>query len=242
MTKIPVLIAARNEADYIGKTLDMLDPLTVEPLIVVNDSHDDTANIARSTGANVIEINEPGKLLAIQHGLKYLGRSALSPLLLTDADTYPVYPKKWAKHMLSGLRNDRNVASGLYIACEDEPGLNRSVLSALRLANVFAKLLTNTPHASGTNMVMKIESPEMLEELLEMDNFWPGEDLAIMNLVSRGDPARRRTVLDPFAAVRTSSRYLPAVKDILIKGRGATLDAVEEDRVGRRAPDTVKYT
>src|SRR5438874_618123 len=86
-----IIIAARNESRHVGESLDALSQQTynVEPIVVVNGSADKTADIARTAGAFVLE-SEEGKMRAIQAGLRYLGRRALEPLLILDADTRPL--------------------------------------------------------------------------------------------------------------------------------------------------------
>lgn len=76
--KTPVIIAAYNEAELIGKCLSHLDRDQVEPIVSVNGSTDATAEIARGFGVKVLDRPEQGKLPAIQDALKLLGRTAIN--------------------------------------------------------------------------------------------------------------------------------------------------------------------
>jgi glycosyltransferase involved in cell wall biosynthesis len=102
---IPIIIAARNESQQIGETLDVLSRQThtVEPIVIVNGSTDRTADIARMAGARVLE-SEEGKMPAIQAGLRYLANRAFEPLLILDADSKPL-SKNWSERLTSELRN-----------------------------------------------------------------------------------------------------------------------------------------
>ena len=91
---VTVLIAARNESERIGETLEYLagqdydGPLRV--VLVDNGSTDDTAGLARAgaarSGLDLVVLSEsrPGKSHALNHGLD----TVTSPLVITvDADT-----------------------------------------------------------------------------------------------------------------------------------------------------------
>ncbi len=92
-TKVGVVVPARDEADRIGPLLDaIVGAPTVGELIVVDDqSSDDTSEIARASGADVIA-GRPlpdgwaGKAWALQQGVD----AATSEWVVTlDADTRP---------------------------------------------------------------------------------------------------------------------------------------------------------
>lgn len=76
--RAPVIIPALNEELYIGRTLEALPANRVEPLVAVNGSTDQTAQIAESFGVRVLDIESPGKLPAIQLALRALGNRALA--------------------------------------------------------------------------------------------------------------------------------------------------------------------
>lgn len=81
------LIPAHNEAERIGATLDALCTVPgIDDVIVVDDaSTDDTAKIARSCGATVVELEQNlGKGGAMEAGVEHAGDPDV--LLLLDAD------------------------------------------------------------------------------------------------------------------------------------------------------------
>lgn len=95
--KIGVLVPAHNEASGIKDTLDTLFPQLTDQdqLVVIADNCDDeTASIARSTGATVIErhdTNRRGKGYALDYGLKSLASNPPEVVIVVDADCI-VYP------------------------------------------------------------------------------------------------------------------------------------------------------
>lgn len=95
--KIGVLVPAHNEALGIKATLDTLFPQLTEQdqLVVVADNcNDETADIARSTGATVIERYDAdfrGKGYALDYGLKALVSNPPDVVVVIDADCI-VYP------------------------------------------------------------------------------------------------------------------------------------------------------
>src|ERR1700694_2186831 len=101
---VPVIIPARNEAEHIGASLEALSRQTysVDPFVVVNGCNDETPDIARSMGAMVLESKE-GKMPAIQEALHYLGKRALSSLIILDADTKPL-SRNWSDRMVRTMQ------------------------------------------------------------------------------------------------------------------------------------------
>jgi glycosyltransferase involved in cell wall biosynthesis len=63
--KTPVIIPAYNEEQNIHKLLRSLPSELVDPIVAVNGSTDNTADIAESFGAKVYSLPEQGKLPAI---------------------------------------------------------------------------------------------------------------------------------------------------------------------------------
>ena len=232
-TKIPVIIAARNEERFIGQTLDALDASTTEPWIIVNDSSDRTADIARDYGAIVHELPTPGKLPAIQYALKRLNHQALEPLLLTDADSYPVFPRLWASGMLRALGAELQVVGGLCVARGDEAVLHKTLTSMLRVANVMDKLLRSEDHISGANTMVRIHDAETLEKVLALGNIWPQQDRALANEIAGPEP--KKISLHPETLVATSSRYLVSPLTMARRGKVWSRQAAYGSRVVRAA-------
>lgn len=90
--KIGALVPAHNEALAIKATLDALFPQLAghDQLVVIADNcDDDTADIARSTGATVIERHDAdrrGKGYALDYGLKALASNPPEVVIVVDAD------------------------------------------------------------------------------------------------------------------------------------------------------------
>lgn len=228
MSKTPVLIAARNEASCIKRCLNSLNPSLTEPIVVVNDSNDDTAEVARSTGATVIETDTPGKLHAIQLGLMRMGNAAFGNVLYTDADTQPL-SRDWSTAMIRGLGNN-TVGSGLFISTDRDP-FGSAAISCLRLGGAILKIAKQEVYCSGANMITHFRNEADLNTVLSLDSFSDTpEDLARTECF----PAQARaTIISPFAVVQTSSEHLPSVADIVRQGRAATLKNVRTDRLHR---------
>jgi cellulose synthase/poly-beta-1,6-N-acetylglucosamine synthase-like glycosyltransferase len=91
-TKVTVLVPAHNEEVVIGSTLKKLTPALKKQdrLVVVADNcHDATAEIARSMGATVIErhdIQRKGKGYALDYGLQFIESDPPDVVVIIDAD------------------------------------------------------------------------------------------------------------------------------------------------------------
>lgn len=107
----PVVIPARDEEHDIPACLVSVasSTLPLHPIVVINESHDRTAERAAAMGATVVTINHVRKMGANQLGLKTAIKGNWWPdpehkvVLFTDADT--LLPKRWAetlsRHLLS---------------------------------------------------------------------------------------------------------------------------------------------
>ena len=89
---VAVLIPAHNESLVITKTIQTILPqlLPQDQLLVVADNcTDETANMARSLGANVVErfnTTLRGKGYALDHGIQYLHNRPPQVVMIVDAD------------------------------------------------------------------------------------------------------------------------------------------------------------
>jgi glycosyltransferase involved in cell wall biosynthesis len=206
--KTPVVIAARNESGHIGHTLDALanQTLNVEPIVVVNDSTDKTADIALGYGVRVLE-SEAGKIPALQAGFRYLGKRALEPTLILDADSRPL-STHWITCMTSELlampEQSASLVWGPYIfQGEINPALG-ALISATSMYVTWADRHKDKPRTiRGGNMGLFMKSDDLLEELLTLDNYWPRDDVAIFDTM-KNHGANHRVVLHPAAWVLTS--------------------------------------
>ena len=114
MKKISVIIPAYNEERYIQKTLSALQVQTfdrnlIEIIVVNNASTDDTARLARESGADAV-IDEPqqGTNRARQTGLEYARGDIVAFL---DADCVP--PPWWLEKIYEKLHENKESFVGL---------------------------------------------------------------------------------------------------------------------------------
>ncbi len=90
--RVDVLVPAHNEAAGISATLNTLLPQITAPdrLVVIADNCDDeTAAIARTFGATVLERQEPvrrGKGYALDYGLRFIALNPPAVVVVIDAD------------------------------------------------------------------------------------------------------------------------------------------------------------
>lgn len=105
---VSVIIPAYNEEKSILKTLSSLSftatNKSVEVIVVNNNSHDATKDLAVATGANCITEIKPGITAARNAGLKM---SKGNIIMNADADT--IYPPQWIDLMTDPLNNN-NIA------------------------------------------------------------------------------------------------------------------------------------
>lgn len=89
--RLCVLIAAKNEAIAIGSTIDSVISAGVERehvYLVSDGSTDDTAELGRGRGIQVLELSvNGGKSVAIAKGIKHFNLASYDLLALADADT-----------------------------------------------------------------------------------------------------------------------------------------------------------
>lgn len=203
--RIPVIIPAYNSEKTIVQLLDSLakDYSEVRPIVAVNGSKDHTAELARKTGAEVLDSEKKGKLPAIQDALEYLGEAALKPLIIIDSDSRPI-SRNYAATMIepfwkSGDNPAGRAGAVKYRGIGDEHGLDRLkpfifTIASKKLANDGAKPNFNYqnsgswigPNAQtlyGSNQSFYLKEPEILEAELNLPNIWPAEDVALARVV-----------------------------------------------------------
>lgn len=102
---VSVVIPAHNEEPYIASCLESLHQQDYqgdyEVIVVDNASHDGTANVARSHGAQVLFEQRPGPARARQTGLDY-AKGAIVAFI--DADSQA--PRNWLSSLTSRLLAD----------------------------------------------------------------------------------------------------------------------------------------
>lgn len=204
----PVLIPARNEAEYISQTLSTLTRST-EPIVISNGSLDATADIARTFGVTVIENDVEGKFVAIQSGLRYLGRRATDPVLILDADSRPV-SNKWPDVMRKALEDNPGIpilAGGpVYFTDHIDP------LSGLfySLKPVLEARSKGETHIRGANMLLHIATSSLLNQILSMPNYWQGEEAALSDVFTEAG-GQVKQVLGIKASVVTDGSRLTSL-------------------------------
>jgi glycosyltransferase involved in cell wall biosynthesis len=216
---IPVLIAAHNEEQTLPFSLTALARQTrpVHPLVINNASEDATAQVAEMFGAEVIDEPHAGKVRALQTGIAHVLEGAGvtgGAILFTDADTVPV--AGWAHTMSAAVAGRPDtMATGLRIFHGAENaqqlGINgiRTVYAAIKSA---ARELKNAPPvAAGHNMALTSSLSEtLLESLMLLPNYFPGQDAAMRDkVIENGGTVK--SLFTPEGIVFTAGdRYLTA--------------------------------
>lgn len=246
--KTPVIIPAYNEAETIGSTLKRLDENTVEPFVIVNgeEGATETVEAAQQYTSEVYISDAQGKLPSIQFALRtLLERDAdmvNKPILFLDADSTPVFPKRWHDTMTQAVSGDMSrVAAGL-LGYKDGTILDTTLRTGRRIQeSAKAKANGNFNGVYGANMAMKFGSEEKLEEILELDHIWPGEDRYMARLLSEENPDRFKQVMDMGSIVLASARFLPSFWYRLRNGAGAAKAVAGDDYQTRRADSVTHY-
>lgn len=247
MPRIPVIIAAYQETASIGRTLSSLDPETLQPILVVNGEPLDgpTATVARQYAeqynVTILEREQPGKFPAIQAGLRFLGDTALEPVLFIDADTHLVFPKRWGEAMLKPLvkTEDPSAVSGM-IALTDGAKFDNTLRMGKRAVHSIGhRIGVNDKTLYGFNMGIKIGNKNLLADVLDMPNIWPGEDRALADKVS-GQVGGYYQSLDPSTYVQTSARFHKPLIPNLVKRMFVKEDPNHDQHVVR-APEGVEF-
>lgn len=204
---IAVIIPAHNEASGIEPTIaDVRAQLRpTDRLIVVADNcTDDTANVARAAGAEVLERHDDtkrGKGYALQHGLEHLRQNPPSTVVFTDADCFhepDLLPRvAWAAEEAG------QPAQTLYLmeASEGAGPSRRVAAFAWRLINKIRMeglwTLAKTTRLTGAGAAF----PWSVAEKLALGSGEIVEDLALtLTLAEQGT----RVTLVPDVAVRST--------------------------------------
>lgn len=235
--KTPVIIPAFNEEFRLGHILEGLPANLVEPIVAVNGTTDRTVQVAESFGAQVFEIDQQGKMPAIQYVLGRLGSLALEPVLILDADARPIFPNKWHEHMLKHLTETEvpTVIGGpiWYTGSPRGEGLLRSVYRAGRTLARAKDGNIETAIQFGPNMGICTKNKRVIDRVMEIPNFWPGEDKALAIVVSEGIGVYR-DIINPFAATwNPTSISAISLRDRLRLGSEETLKVVTQRYVER---------
>jgi glycosyltransferase involved in cell wall biosynthesis len=105
--KVSVVIRAKNEADAIGQTIDLLHGQTIASQLIVVDSGstDGTSDIARDRGATVIEI--PAESFTFGGSLNTGTEAATAPIVAAlSAHAFPKHDR-WLEAMVEAFDHPR---------------------------------------------------------------------------------------------------------------------------------------
>jgi cellulose synthase/poly-beta-1,6-N-acetylglucosamine synthase-like glycosyltransferase len=159
-----IIIPAHNEAAVIGRTLDGLLEHASSPfriLVVADNCTDDTAAIARSRGASVIERVDPdrrGKGFALAFARDHLTSVSIDPVIVLDADC-----RTDAESLRQLAAICRETASPVQAINLLEPSLDAPAMVQLSAFAFLVKnkirqqglqRLTGSVHLTGTGMCL----------------------------------------------------------------------------------------
>jgi glycosyltransferase involved in cell wall biosynthesis len=240
---LPILIAARNESRNIAATLQAL-PRDAEPIVLANGCTDDTAEIASSYGATVLSFEEQGKLPALQAGIEHLGRRALAPFITLDADTRPLIKNKWldqmqlAREAFGPKQPVCIVGPAVYTEMDLIAGSWRNVGHWRN--QIKTRDEPNAGFFSGRNMLLHFTDNDSLDEALALPHIWPGEDVALKDVVvNHGGQARK--LLDPRAIVLTSGERYPGLVARLKQGKQKCTEWCWQSYLREAPADAITY-
>lgn len=243
--KTKVIIPAYNEGTRLKHTLDSLPRHLVDPIVAINGSNDNTAEIAGNFGAEVHITTERGKMLAIQEVLHSLGDYALNPLLILDADTMPVFPTRWHNGMLTLLTHqEKPTIIGGPVWYKGKPLGEALLRTAYRAGRaVLYKNDTEIERSVqfGPNMALKIQTDALLDEFMNIPNYWPGEDRAMTQTVLDQDGIYLRPVSVDLITTTPTSISAISLKDRLQLGAEESSHEVEQRYIERGNPDSEPY-
>ena len=226
---IPVLIAAHNEAEHLSRTLDRLPEFGVSPIVLANACSDNTAEIARTYGVKVLELEQKSKLRALQEGIRLAYKDMLrGPFLTLDGDSAPLFPSLWHEIMLRErlrrlpMNRPAFVTGGLVFF--GGPGLvSNAIRSAKRTASQYKVRDSNqSGFFYGANALVDPRTREVIDDLLAMDDIWPGEDEAMKDIILEHGGGSRK-VTDPRAVVLTDAERYPSIWHHIRHGRNAVV-------------------
>jgi glycosyltransferase involved in cell wall biosynthesis len=136
-----VLIAALNEGTGIGPTMDEMQSYLKDAryLVVDGNSHDDTALVAKTLGADVMFQEGKGKGDALRQGLRGINSDCMY-VVLTDADY--TYPAEYVPEMIKILDKDPTIG----MVCGNRFN-GHLVVGAMHNANYFGNRLIAFAHS-----------------------------------------------------------------------------------------------
>ncbi len=152
---ISVVIPARNEETRLPECLRRLREQTLQGfdvIVVDSASTDATGVVARSFGARVLRVDQPGVGLARQTGFEATGRSLI---VSTDADALP--SPDWLERLVTPLRDPATVCAFGTIRLVKR-GILVSIGHGLFRAFQSVNLALRRPICCGPNFVVRAKA------------------------------------------------------------------------------------
>lgn len=193
METITTIIPAYNEEKTIGNVLSVVKQIDIiDKIIVVSDgSEDNTAEIARKFGVEVIELKDNiGKGGAIKNGLD---RSKGEIILFLDADLIGLKPKHVLDLLMPVINRECDMSIGIF--------------TNGRFATDLAQKLT--PYLSGQRAIRRY----IIEEIPNIDVTRYGVEVALTKYVSKNNIKTKEVYLDNVTHVMKEEK-LGVVKGI----------------------------
>ncbi|EKE25196.1 MAG: glycosyl transferase family protein [uncultured bacterium] len=143
--KFSIIVPARNEEFYIANCLKSLNKQDFkgkyEIIVVDNDSHDNTADIAKKYGATVLRETRKGISNALISGCKF---AAGDIIVFTDADTH--VPENWLTEYDKIFHSENVIAAGGIYEFYDDRFLARVLFNKI-LKPLSTWFLENIVHS-----------------------------------------------------------------------------------------------
>jgi glycosyltransferase involved in cell wall biosynthesis len=144
MPEVVVIIPALDEERSIGSVLaDIPKKMVSEVVVVDNNSHDNTAEIARNAGATVVHESRRGYGFACSKGIEYIQTKHKKPdiAVFLDAD-YSDYPEEMASLIQPIIQHDYDMVIGSRLLGKLERGaMSPYHVFGNRLAVMLIRLL-----------------------------------------------------------------------------------------------------
>lgn len=149
-TKTTVLVPAHNEAAQIKEVLEtvlkQLDPNRDRLVVIADNCHDNTADLARATGATTIErenLTYRGKGYALDYGMKYIQDDPPEVIVILDGDCI-IEPNTIAKITTKAIATGRPVQSAYLMNQPEVPSLKDNIsMFSLKVKNLVRLLGLN---------------------------------------------------------------------------------------------------
>jgi cellulose synthase/poly-beta-1,6-N-acetylglucosamine synthase-like glycosyltransferase len=240
---LPVIIPAYNEGHRLAHTLKHLSSTSVKPIVALNGCTDDTLDVVQQFGASYVMSDEQGKLPIIQKSLRFLGKQALNPLIILDADTYPLMPRQWSLHLKEELSSSKQpmAISGLCWFNSDSK-LYSYIHSMWRIKNSILSERNHTVSVCGPNLGLNIKNVKTLDQILDLPHLWPGEDAAMVEVIVQNNGVFKHS-FSPSSLTLTplSDSYPPLLKSLRV-GKQASKKISQEAYIVRGAPGSSPYS